>query len=264
MKYVSFTFDDGRRDNFTYAYPVMKKYGITGTLFCTTGYIDGTWQKDESWLSAGEAIRIDELKELQQNGWELALHGDKHTTEVEDLKCASQKMAQWGFQNRPIGFSMPNSNIAKEKLDAVIDTYLGSELLYIRAGRRINTKSFSARALYTLYTYGHLQWAYNKFNNVNLTDLSRINKNKIYSVVVRCKDDPEMLARFIEQMPGNTCTVLMLHSILPEDSQYYGTDPWNWSVARFEKFCKEIKKLKGTGRVETATLEQIVNGTFEK
>ena len=53
MKYVSFTFDDGRRDNFTCAYPVMKKYGIPGTLFCTTGYIDGTWQKDESWHSAG-------------------------------------------------------------------------------------------------------------------------------------------------------------------------------------------------------------------
>lgn len=264
MKYVSFTFDDGRRDNFTYAYPVMKKYGIAGTLFCTTGYIDGTWQKDESWLSAGEAIRIDELKELQQNGWELALHGDKHTTEVEDLKCASHKMAQWGFRNRPIGFSMPNSNIAKEKLDAVIDRYLGSELLYIRAGRQINTKSFSARALYALYTYGHLQWAYNKFNNVNLTDLSRINKKQIYSVVVRCKDDPEMLARFIEQIPDNTCAVLMLHSILPEDSKHYGTDPWNWSVARFEEFCKEIKKLNGTGRVETATLEQIVNGTFEK
>lgn len=264
MKYVSFTFDDGRRDNFTYAYPVMKKYGIAGTLFCTTGYIDGTWQKDESWLSAGEAIRIDELKELQQNGWELALHGDKHTTEVEDLKCASQKMAQWGFRNRPIGFSMPNSNIAKEKLDAVIDRYLGSELLYIRAGRQINTKSFSARALYALYTYGHLQWAYNKFNNVNLTDLSRINKKQIYSVVVRCKDDPEMLARFIEQIPDNTCAVLMLHSILPEDSKHYGTDPWNWSVAQFEEFCKEIKKLNGTGRVETATLEQIVNGTFEK
>lgn len=260
MKYVSFTFDDGRRDNFTYAYPVMKKYGIAGTLFCTTGYIDGTWQKDESWLSAGEAIRIDELKELQQNGWELALHGDKHTTEVEDLKCASQKMAQWGFRNRPIGFSMPNSNIAKEKLDAVIDRYLGSELLYIRAGRQINTKSFSARALYALYTYGHLQWAYNKFNNVNLTDLSRINKKQIYSVVVRCKDDPEMLARFIEQIPDNTCAVLMLHSILPEDSQYYGTDPWNWSLVRFERFCEEIDKLRNADKIRVATLEQIVNG----
>lgn len=53
MKYVSFTFDDGRRDNFTCAYPVMKKHGIPGTLFCTTGYIDGTWQKGESGHSAG-------------------------------------------------------------------------------------------------------------------------------------------------------------------------------------------------------------------
>ena len=264
MKYVSFTFDDGRRDNFTYAYPVMKKYGITGTLFCTTGYIDGTWQKDESWHSAGEAVHIDELKELQQNGWELALHGDKHTTEVEDLKCASQKMAQWGFRNRPIGFSMPNSNIAKEMLNAVIDTYLGSELLYIRAGRRINTKSFSARALYALYTYGHLQWAYNRFNNENLTNLNQIDKKQIYSVVVRCKDDPEMVAKFIEQIPNNTCAVLMLHSIIPEDSKYYGTDPWNWSAARFEEFCKEINKQEDAGKVKSVTLEQIVNGTFEK
>lgn len=156
MKYVSFTFDDGRRDNFTCAYPVMKKYGIPGTLFCTTGYIDGTWQKDESWHSAGEAIHVDELKELQQNGWEIALHGDKHTTEVNDLKCASQKMTQWGFSTRPIGFSMPNSNIGKEKLDAVVDAYLGSELLYIRAGRKIDTKSLSAKILFALYTYGHM------------------------------------------------------------------------------------------------------------
>ena len=118
MKYISFTFDDGRRDNYLYAYPIMKKYGIKGTLFCTTGYIDESWKKDESWHSAGEPIHVEELRELEDNGWELALHGDKHTTEVNDLKCASKKMEQWGFVNRPIGFSMPNSNIAKEKLNA--------------------------------------------------------------------------------------------------------------------------------------------------
>lgn len=260
MKYVSFTFDDGRKDNFTCAYPVMKKHGIPGTLFCTTGYIDGTWQKDESWHSAGEAIHVDELKELQQNGWELALHGDKHTTEVNDLKCASQKMTQWGFSTRPIGFSMPNSNIGKEKLDAVVDAYLGSELLYIRAGRKIDTKSLSAKILFALYTYGHMQWAYNRFNNKNLMELTNIDRKQIYSVVVRYKDDPRMIARFIEQMPDNTCAVLMLHSILPEDSQYYGTDPWNWSLVRFERFCEEIDKLRNADKLRVATLEQIVNG----
>lgn len=262
MKYVVFTFDDGRRDNFTYAYPIMKKYGIVGTLFCTTGYIDGTWKKDDSWHSAGEAIHVAEMKKLQQNGWELALHGDKHLTEVDDLRLASQKMAQWGFKNRPIGFSMPNSNVEEEKLNAVIDTLLGSELLYIRAGRQIDTKSFSARALYALYTYGHIQWAYNRFNNKSLIFLNEIDRKQIFSVVVRCRDNPEMIARFIEQSPDNTCVVLMLHSILPEDSRYYGTDPWNWSYARFEKFCKKIEIMMTTKKVEVATLEQIINRTF--
>ena len=68
------------------------------------------------------------------------------------------------------------------------------------------------------------------------------------------------IARFIEQMPDNTCAVLMLHSILPEDSQYYGTDPWNWSLVRFQRFCEEMDKLRNTDKVRVATLEQIVNG----
>lgn len=262
MKYVSFTFDDGRRDNFTCAYPIMKKYGISGTLFCTTGYVDGTWRKEESWHSAGEAIRVDELKELQKNGWEVALHGDKHTTDIADLKRALNKMKQWGFTTRPIGFSMPNSKIEKEKLDTVINTYLGSELLYIRTGRRIDTKRFSAKALFALYTYGHIQWAYNRFNNENVTDLDLVDSKQIYSVVIRCKDDPEMVAKFIEQIPDNTCAVLMLHSILPEDSQYYGTDPWNWSCAKFEKLCKRVGRLKKARKVGTATLEQISTGNI--
>lgn len=263
MKYVSFTFDDGRRDNFTYAYPIMKKYGISGTLFCTTGYIDGTWQKDESWHSAGEPIRLNELKELKKNGWEIALHGDKHTTEVNDLKSASQKMMQWGFSNRPIGFSMPNSNISKEKLDAVVGAYLGSELMYIRTGRKIDTKSLFTKILFVLYTYGHMQWAYNKFNNDNLIELTNIDRKQIYSIVIRCGDDPVMIARFIEQMPDNTYAVLMFHSVLPEESQYYGTDPWNWSLVDFQSFCEEIDKLRNADKVQMVTLEQVMKEKHE-
>ena len=54
-----------------------------------------------------------------------------------------------------------------------------------------------------------MQWAYNRFNNENLTELTTIDRKQIYSVVVRYKDDPRMIARFIEQMPDNTCAVLM-------------------------------------------------------
>ena len=39
-KSVLITFDDGWRDNFIYAYPVLKKYNLKATIFLVTGWIN--------------------------------------------------------------------------------------------------------------------------------------------------------------------------------------------------------------------------------
>ena len=39
---VALTFDDGYENNLTVAAPLLKKYGVPATVFCTTGFIDGS------------------------------------------------------------------------------------------------------------------------------------------------------------------------------------------------------------------------------
>lgn len=45
---IAVTFDDGYEDNYLYAYPILRKYSIPATIFCTTGFI-GT--KETLWFN---------------------------------------------------------------------------------------------------------------------------------------------------------------------------------------------------------------------
>lgn len=68
MKKIVFTFDDGREDNYSVVFPLMSHYNLTGTIFVTTGFVDGTWEKPESWKSAEKPLSIDQIIDLKKNG----------------------------------------------------------------------------------------------------------------------------------------------------------------------------------------------------
>ena len=81
-KPVLITFDDGYKDNYTNAYPIMKKYGFTGTIFVVTGFL-GVYDNYMTWEQA---------KELSDNGFSIESHTYSHKsmTETSDEEISKE------------------------------------------------------------------------------------------------------------------------------------------------------------------------------
>ena len=67
-KPIMITFDDGYLDNYTNAYPIMQKYGFTGTIFIVTNLV-GHDPRFMNW---------DQVREMQQNGNVFGSHTVNH------------------------------------------------------------------------------------------------------------------------------------------------------------------------------------------
>jgi peptidoglycan/xylan/chitin deacetylase (PgdA/CDA1 family) len=64
---VLVTFDDGYRDNFEIAYPLLRKHGLTASFFLATGFIDEpriAWWDELAWM-----VRGSQVEELEAGEW---------------------------------------------------------------------------------------------------------------------------------------------------------------------------------------------------
>jgi peptidoglycan/xylan/chitin deacetylase (PgdA/CDA1 family) len=87
-KSIVLTFDDGYKDNYENAYPILKEFGLKGTVFIITNCID----KDKGFLTSKE------LKEMDKNGMDIESHTLNHdklgelpyNKQVETLKGSKE------------------------------------------------------------------------------------------------------------------------------------------------------------------------------
>ena len=251
MKYVSLTFDDGREDNYSVAFPVMKRYGIPGTVYVATGFADGTWKGFPILQSPRRALTPEEIRFLNENGWEIGLHGDQHTTQRADFETAYEKMNRWLLDGAPekYGFSVPNSSASDAEIEAI--RAMKDKTAYIRKGRRKSNAGIAQKALYALSYYGGMQWAYNLYNRDNTYE-KRDRGAVMYSVVVKDRDKPGMILRFLDQLPDGARVALMLHSVLPTAEAQQKKSVWNWTENRLDALCAGLIDRKGQVQAVTA------------
>lgn len=89
-KPVLITFDDGYQDNYDNAYPILRKYGLKGTVFVVTSFL-GTRKGYLTW---------DECREMEKNGMTVASHTVDHKS-MTDLTNDQLRAGSSSRRRRP-------------------------------------------------------------------------------------------------------------------------------------------------------------------
>ncbi|OGW74676.1 MAG: hypothetical protein A2Z72_05365 [Omnitrophica bacterium RBG_13_46_9] len=77
---IGITFDDGYKNNFARAYPLLLKYGQSATVFLTTDFIDGKIGSKKIWVMGQdvEPLSWQEIKTMSSSGIKVGSHGKTH------------------------------------------------------------------------------------------------------------------------------------------------------------------------------------------
>lgn len=108
-KSVMITVDDGYSSFYSVAYPILKKYGFTATLFIYTKYV-GVSSKALSW---------DQIKELKREGFTIGSHTIMHS----DLSKQGETESETAYINRLRHEIADSKKILDEKLDQDTDIF---------------------------------------------------------------------------------------------------------------------------------------------
>lgn len=218
------TFDDGWADNFIYAYPILKKYGIPATIFASTNLIapsenvrtelteakgvseailevvkDGTSQSFLTWSEVGA------MKDFVN----IESHGETHARHFSSEK----KVGVAKFPLGPHESHLLLSGISISEGDAL---YESSSVL---ASRRYDVKknelesegaseeriwreldnSIKKISAYTGRTSRHLAWPFGEWSEMGLRVAKKIGFEACYTTTqgwTRVSDNPLSLKRF--------------------------------------------------------------------
>jgi len=190
------TFDDGFADNYVYAYPILKRYGMKAILFVATSFIeDGHVRREdfrplphkEAWRLALTERRYEvmctwsELREMQESGvFDIQSHSHSHETpvyikekryqELRDDLLKSKRLIEQRLSKDVLHLGWPKGYYDEEGIR--IATGLGFRAIYTTE-RGSNTAG-DLRAIHRLPVKKDGRWLIKRLNIYSSTFLSRL------------------------------------------------------------------------------------------
>jgi peptidoglycan/xylan/chitin deacetylase (PgdA/CDA1 family)/ubiquinone/menaquinone biosynthesis C-methylase UbiE len=111
---VVFTFDDAYRDFYECAWPLLKRYGFSATVFVPVSFVGGCAEWDQGYGEPAALMSWDEIRTAQQEGVQFGSHSLTHrrVTEIEPHEIwhelsASRDVLEKELGVRPTAFSYP-------------------------------------------------------------------------------------------------------------------------------------------------------------
>ena len=247
-KYISFSFDDGRKDTYSVAYPILRRYGFTCTVNVITDFVENPSAYSRYGLK--EAMSIKDVVDMQNDGNEIACHGHTHTNSYSDVCDCINILKSWGVAVDKVGFASPFSKIVPDALCDMQRILDENKVSYIRTGIQVRREGFF---------YSALVYLCEKTGFKNL--FARLNRRAVYSYPVKSKvmlgisitsnTTVDQVIKLIDSAPVSSSMVLIFHSILNQSDCY---DRWCWSADNFDLLCSFLANRSDCKVVNTNEL----------
>ncbi|MFA4838877.1 MAG: polysaccharide deacetylase family protein [Candidatus Neomarinimicrobiota bacterium] len=124
---IAITFDDGYRNIYEYAFPILEEFHAPATVFIITDYIgkSNDWDSHLGWIHFPH-LNADEIDKLHQKGWEIGSHGKSHrclaglrTDEIRMELSRSKEILEKEFACKVRYFASPFGKINRRIVDSV-------------------------------------------------------------------------------------------------------------------------------------------------
>lgn len=242
MKYIVLSFDDGRKDFYTNALPVLQRYGLPATLNIISDYMG---KSNLPCFASGnyECLSWEEAKYCKDNGIEIANHSANHSNTISEIIRGVKEITNQLNITDSLGFASPGSFINAKNIKDY-SKRLTSNIKYIRSGNQIRRDGLFYAFLYIAYKYTKSCLLFYFFNKRNIIDLTNKDCLEQFYPSITCNNDNTIsqIIRFIKIIPDGKAVILMFHSILNKTDSGIKKDKWYNTVQDFEQLCSFLAK----------------------